>query len=708
MLVLIHVATLAAEMVGSGGLTVTGQRHAERVSETPQSMEVADRKQIDDAGHLDLSEWFATLPGVSLREVTPGSISPVIRGLMGADNLIVIDGLRYNTSVFRRAADRQINSLGLYSFEGLELIRGGGGVVHGSGALGGGLAFRTRDLFRPDKRWWYWREFFAYPGNTRYNFTSLLKKQIGRLSLGFAAQRDKFRGRRHGGVYQGEPSVIPKADHGQWDWMGKISYSTDAWKFSAGYLGMTVKGGGEIDQLARGELRREAPNDHFGWLRARGRHQGLWRRSEVFAGSRLSLRSTRVDRCTTNNDGSAVDTRACLDRFDLNPGDEGFDETGLAQRVLEDESVLMHQAGFRLRTRRLAGWRFRTGAEIAHETVDATQALTLGSGFEVPPYGSGLGYLTGGVFVQAQRALGQSFGRELSLSTGIRLATFSVLDSSEDRSQAWLTPAGDFALNWRQRGKSASWLSVSASSRAPNLFELFYSGDIGNFYQQATGDLGAQNSRMIELGSKKRTGSLSYQVSAFGLWVDQLIEEQRATPTTMSVKPAVALVNVDQGRFWGGDLGVQHQVTAAIAHSHHVGWVLGEVEDQGSVTPSRRASPLQGRHRLAQKWSKKWWGEVNVNWALAVPKDDLGPLDAFDLRVCPVSDQPWLSSGQASVDCDGTPAWWTAGLRAVYQRRKDWRVGLRIDNLLDRKYRTHQSAAWAKGVTVRLDVEVAF
>ena len=62
MLVWIQVALFAAEAAGSGGLTVTGQRHAERVAETPQSMEVADRKQIDDAGHLDLSEWFATLP----------------------------------------------------------------------------------------------------------------------------------------------------------------------------------------------------------------------------------------------------------------------------------------------------------------------------------------------------------------------------------------------------------------------------------------------------------------------------------------------------------------------------------------------------------------------------------------------------------------------------------------------------------------------
>ena len=34
----------------------------------------------------------------------------MIRGLMGADNLIVIDGLRYNTSVFQREVDRQVNS----------------------------------------------------------------------------------------------------------------------------------------------------------------------------------------------------------------------------------------------------------------------------------------------------------------------------------------------------------------------------------------------------------------------------------------------------------------------------------------------------------------------------------------------------------------------------------------------------------------------
>jgi outer membrane receptor protein involved in Fe transport len=136
--------------------------------------------------------------------------------------------------------------------------------------------------------------------------------------------------------------------------------------------------------------------------------------------------------------------------------------------------------------------------------------------------------------------------------------------------------------------------------------------------------------------------------------------------------------------------------------------VLAEIEHQGNVQASRRSAPFQGRHSLSQKWTQKWWGELSVNWASAVHNAGLAPLDSHDLRICPSVEKPWLSSAQANVDCNGTPAWWTAGMRVVYQRKKDRRLGLRIDNLLDRKYHTHQSATWSKGITARLDVEVAF
>ena len=182
----------------------------------------------------------------------------------------------------------------------------------------------------------------------------------------------------------------------------------------------------------------------------------------------------------------------------------------------------------------------------------------------------------------------------MSLSGGLRLGAFAVLDATADRNRTVARPGGRPCAQLAPARALGVWLSLSASSRAPNLFELFYTGDIGLFYQQATGDLGLQSSRMIELGSKRRTGQYTYQVSAFALWVDDLIEEQSATPSTNSAKPAMELVNVDQGRFWGGDLSLEHQLTTTVAHSHSLGVVMGEVQDGASITPSRRFSPLQG------------------------------------------------------------------------------------------------------------------
>ena len=54
------------------------------------------------------------------------------------------------------------------------------------------------------------------------------------------------------------------------------------------------------------------------------------------------------------------------------------------------------------------------------------------------------------------------------------------------------------------------------------------------------------------------------------------------------------LVNVDQGRFWGGDLSLEHQLTTTVAHSHSLGVVMGEVQDGASITPSRRRLAAAG------------------------------------------------------------------------------------------------------------------
>ena len=81
---------------------------------------------------------------------------------------------------------------------------------------------------------------------------------------------------------------------------------------SAGYLGMRVNGGGEVDQLERGELRRDSPNDRRLAPPARAAH-GLVA-AQLFAGSRMALRSIRVDRCEKGADGKVLERAAKLSR----------------------------------------------------------------------------------------------------------------------------------------------------------------------------------------------------------------------------------------------------------------------------------------------------------------------------------------------------------------------------------------------------------
>ena len=148
-------------------------------------------------------------------------------------------------------------------------------------------------------------------------------------------------------------------------------------------------------------------------------------------------------------------------------------------------------------------------------------------------------------------------------------------------------------------------LQYSCQQPRPNLFAASSVCDIVSLGPPASdGRPRVPVTHVEPPGPGERTGQYTYQASAFALWVDDLIEEQSATPSTNSAKPAMELVNVDQGRFWGGDLSLEHQLTTTVAHSHSLGVVMGEVQDGASITPSRRASPLQGRHRLAQQWSK--------------------------------------------------------------------------------------------------------
>ena len=85
-----------------------------------------------------------------MQETNDGGGSPIIRGLVGNQILILVDGIRLNNGAYRLGPNQYLNTIDLNQIERIEVVRGAGSVLYGSDALGGVVNIITRAAGRED------------------------------------------------------------------------------------------------------------------------------------------------------------------------------------------------------------------------------------------------------------------------------------------------------------------------------------------------------------------------------------------------------------------------------------------------------------------------------------------------------------------------------------------------------------------------------
>jgi len=133
----------------------------EELEELEQSIVVGSRQLsswIDQAysvSHVSLGnaeERFARnlvdslkqTEGVLVQKTSTGQGSPFIRGFTGYRTLALIDGVRYNNSVYRDGPNEYFSLIDKGSIEKLELIHGPSSVAYGNDAIGGTISLFTK------------------------------------------------------------------------------------------------------------------------------------------------------------------------------------------------------------------------------------------------------------------------------------------------------------------------------------------------------------------------------------------------------------------------------------------------------------------------------------------------------------------------------------------------------------------------------------
>lgn len=130
-----------------GTIVVTATRSAEPAFDSPYAVDVVSARKISENFYRTTPESLRDIPAVMVQKTSHGQGSPFIRGFTGFRNLLLIDGIRLNNSVFRDGPNQYWNTVDAFSIERLEVVKGPSSVLYGSDAIGGTVNAITQNPY---------------------------------------------------------------------------------------------------------------------------------------------------------------------------------------------------------------------------------------------------------------------------------------------------------------------------------------------------------------------------------------------------------------------------------------------------------------------------------------------------------------------------------------------------------------------------------
>jgi outer membrane receptor protein involved in Fe transport len=728
-----------------------------------RSVHVVGAERLRQQQPENLPAAVALLPGVNGQATNRGAGSPLLRGLIGPQNLILIEGLRFNNSAFRTGPNQYLATIDPSAIDRVELMLGPGGVTYGSDAMGGViglhlaplLPFGAENPFRAR----LWTQYGGADSTTASGGQAAWT--LGRLSLSAGGAY-----RNHGTLYAGHDSVTRfsgmaadgeayASDYRQWGWRARAALQLDGgWQAQAAVLHNGIDGAGRTDSLGRGQLLTYDNRDLFAWAEVRrDATAGVLRELRIALVTHQQREVGTTARCTLSS-GLVADLRGCATT--AQQVNAGLPATLPAAITRHDQTTDEVTTLGGLATARLALAEDRLlltlGGEAWFDRVDATARQRKNSPTGTAAWASlprgnfsnGSTYAQLGAFGHVDFKAWQGGDWAALVNAGGRAGLVSA------RADAVPT-YGDVAFDLPVMAATAGavlqhargvalFANVSTGLRAPNLQETTVLGDTGNDYEVPNPDLQSERIQAAELGLRLRAGGFRALVSGFYSQIAGFIDRAAVASSAYAglgitadklgcsalgdskCKGVARRVNASDATISGAELTLQTPEMAGVRLWLNGTWLQGEAVQAGVTRPLRRATPTQGALGLRwtalggalylEPWVRGAAAQDQLNGDNGKPDAKKGEVggDRTDLRIC---EDPAKGAPLAGTTCTGTPGWVTINVRAGYR----WEMAtpalraLRLDvdagNLLDVRYRIHGSGfdAPGRGVLATLAAE---
>lgn len=655
---------------------VTAKRDREDPFTSDRSVSSVSLEELQEVSSRTTPEALWDAPGVFVQQTNHGGGSPIVRGMIGPQVLLLVDGVRLSNSVYRTGPIQYLSLIDPLHVERLEVLRGPGSVLYGSDAMGGVIQVLLAAPQR-DKTAGGEASFRYATADRSPTWHGHVENGVGGFAMRGGVSHKQF----HDLVAGGDIGRQPHTGYANWSAAGTAVHRFEdgwlsGWYLKLGYIFGRMDDAGRTDKLKdKNSLQFYDNDDHLTYARLGFNVHPLHTSGDVTLSYQHFFERKEAFRVAG----------------DLRTRTEGTRDKVTAQTGGVDLALTTRLINNRLRLQYgLMGYRDWVGAERRQWAPGTSWTRTSDKAYpDDSTYDNyGIHLLASGDPVRAPG------GHVVRLSGGYRL--HGMAGHAPARADL---PVVDFSQAGHVFLASAQYLFVDEANvavtlsqgfRAPNLQEAVMLGDTGKYFHIPNEDLVPERADTLELVARTRVWRFEIAGSAYISWLRDLIKREEITwrgQDEIDGKAVARNVNGGKGRLLGTEGQIHLQIGHGLSVAGHLTWTWGEEEIAGGENlPLTRIPPLFGK--LAARYDLPIWdwgkGSVEAFVRTAGKQARLSIEDEKDVR----------------IPEGGTPGWWTLNLRAGLRVHETFRIGLLVENLLNAEYKYHGSGVYSPGTNV--------
>jgi hemoglobin/transferrin/lactoferrin receptor protein len=724
--------TLAFDSETIGEIILMTRIDDENLKTTADRRVILHSKEIERLNTQTTADLLEKRAGINVQKSQMGGGSPVIRGFEANRVLLVVDGVRLNNAIYRGGHLQNIITVDNATLEQVDIIFGPSSSEYSSDGLGGVIHLQTkRPKFssQPEFKHSYRSRYASankgiskhydmqYTGSNFALFTSISNSSFDDLRMGKVRTHGYEQwGKVYHYIEDGEqvdnpdPNIQKGTGYTQTDFLQKIILKIDPkWTLTGNFQQSTSSDIPRFDKL--NDYQNIAYNSIENTTVLNDLKYTTWNygpQKRLFSSIQLdhSARNFLMDTMQLIFAYQDVYESRHIHKIDSDEKVDRFENVDIYSLNANFEKGNLHY-GFEYYYNLVTSKAFRTDLiRDEHFPYEQTRYPNGGSSMD-----SWAAYTT----------YSKSFGEQLKLNSGLRF-TENKLEAIFHSTANWNLPfdkinyqykalTGNISLAYHP---NESWKIATIAStgfHAPNIDDtgkLFVKGKIltiPNF------QLEPEYAKTIELNiTKNINNSILINANAYYTHIDDVIMKVN-TDMEWEIAPDEIFTdvktnkNTGEARIYGATLSASMRI--ASNYTLETDYTLIKGENTTSDLPFTHIPPSFGKTAFYadfDKWRASFYTLYNGRKSI----------DEYDIESGTDNEEEspieWVQSQEGNwlPEYQGTPAWYTLNMSAMYQFSKTFTAQLALENILDHHYKTFASGLSAPGRNFILTLRANF